>query len=247
MIRNYSLDGLDLDIEEDVDVSVPLRLINALYSDQGSDFLITMAPVASALTSGGGDLSGFSYFDLDSQAVVAGTTTKLVTWYNAQFYSGFGDPSTPDFYESIISQGWDPARVVMGVLDSPGDGSGFVSASQVESTVQALKGSYPNFGGVVGWEYWDAGSGDNLAQPWQWVQAIGNSVFGNVAKKVRKVWWRMKIAGRKVMEPRTPFDESVVRDLTGTYGAGRFQVVRALNMTNGDALAARGLLKAKLR
>ena len=206
-----------------------------------------MAPVASALTSGGGDLSGFSYFDLDSQAVVAGTTTKLVTWYNAQFYSGFGDPSTPDFYENIISQGWDPARVVMGVLDSPGDGSGFVSASQVESTVQSLKATYPNFGGVVGWEYWDAGSGDNIAQPWQWVQAIGNSVFGNAAKMIRKAWLKLGVGKRNVMEPRTPFDESVVRDLTGAYGAGRFQAVRALNRTNGDALAARGLLEAKLR
>ena len=145
----------------------------------GSDFLLTMAPVASALMSDSDDnLSGFSYFDLDSQGVDS-SGNKLVSWYNAQFYSGFGDPSSTSDYDTIISAGWDASRVVMGVIDSQDDGSGFVGLSTLQSTISSLVSKYSNFGGVYGWEYWDAGTDDNISDPAQWVQGIGSSLFGN--------------------------------------------------------------------
>lgn len=40
------------------------------------------------------------------------------------------------------------------------------------------------FGGVAGWEYWDAGRDDGDVgmrvggEPWRWVARIGRSVFG---------------------------------------------------------------------
>ena len=204
-----------------------------------------MAPVASALASqNGGDLSGFSYFDLDSQATVSGSSTKLVSWYNAQFYSGFGDPSSPGTYQSIIGQGWDPSRVVMGVLDSSGDGSGFVGINALKSTIQQLRAMYPNFGGVDGWEYWDAGSSDGLSSPYQWVQAIGQALTGALpSSTLLKARDANIVLLEDLPTPKTPFPPQMVKSLQGEMGAGWYQTVRALNVTSGDTEAARELLK----
>jgi hypothetical protein len=215
-----------------------VKLINSLYTDMGPDFIITMAPVASALVSpSGGDLSGFSYFDLDTQAVASGGT-KLVSWYNGQFYSGFGSPQDTSTYDSIISAGWDPARIVMGILDSPNDGSGYVSTSTVQSTVSSLKSKYPTFGGVDGWEYFDAGVGDGDAQPYQWVQAIGSSVFGTASKRSTKT-------RAAASYPPHPFSEEAVSSLKAA-GATHYEAVRALNLTSGDATAAHSLYNAHI-
>lgn len=236
-IQQYNLDGFDLDIEESANLTVVLQLINALYTDMGPDFLITMAPVASALVSAdGGDLSGFSYFDLDSQAV-ASDGTPLVSWYNGQFYSGFGSPEDTSTYDSIVAAGWDPARVVMGVLDSPTDGSGYVATSTVQSTAASLLAKYPTFGGVDGWEYFDAGSGDGDAEPYQWVQAIASSLFGTASRRDVKT----RVASTSL--PPHPFNNDDVASLTAS-GATHFQAIRALNRTNGDITAARSLYNA---
>ncbi|KAI9744627.1 MAG: Cyclin-dependent kinase catalytic subunit [Claussenomyces sp. TS43310] len=237
VIKPYALDGLDLDIESSTNISVPLQLINALYNDMGPDFLITLTPVASALQSpSGGDLSVFSYFDLDSQAVVSGTTTKLVSWYNAQFYSGFGDPSSPSDYESIINAGWDPSRVVMGVLDSANDGSGEVAVGTLESTIESLHSEYSTFGGVYGWEYFDAGSSDGDANPWQWVQQIGNALFNNTSSKMLRT-------RAPATFPPAPFPSKDL-ELLEASGATHFEAVRALNLTSGDVDAAANVYHA---
>ena len=244
VIKQYSLDGLDLDIEEPVDLQVPLRLLQRLYSDLGPEFILTMAPVASALASTDDDgLSDFSYFDLDSQAVVSGTSTKLVSWYNTQFYSGFGDAGSPGTYQSIIEAGWDPSRIVMGVLDSSNDGSGFVDLSALESTIQQLRAQYPTFGGVDGWEYFDAGSSDGLSQPWQWDQTIGNSLFGGMSETAILAARDAKnVSIKDPSRPPTPFSHEIIRSLQVDTGVGWFSALRALNMTSGDPVKARGLL-----
>jgi hypothetical protein len=241
LIRNYSLDGFDLDIEESTDLSTALQLINALFTDFGSDFLITMAPVASALQSAsGGDLSGFSYFDLDAQAVDS-SGNKLVSWYNAQFYSGFGDPSSTSDYDTIVSAGFDPSRVVMGVLDSPNDGSGYVDTSTVEATIASLKAKYPTFGGVDGWEYFDAGAGDNDAEPYEWDQAIGGALGTTSAKKHRSTSTK-KSESTAAIQRRAPhpWDTNAIETLQAR-GATYFEAVRALNRTSGDSAAAESL------
>lgn len=69
----------------------------------------------------------------------------------------------------------------MGVLDSPNDGgSGWHPISTYQQTIRTLRTNYPNFGSIMGWEYWDAGIGDNFTDPWTWVARIGESVFGSV-------------------------------------------------------------------
>ncbi|KAG9242895.1 glycoside hydrolase family 18 protein [Calycina marina] len=198
LIKTYRLDGLDVDIEEKVPLSTPIRLLRRLAADLGPSFLLTMAPLATALSDEkGDDLSGFSYQALDRLATIpsitttslstnAGTSndTKLISWYNAQFYGGYSRSTY--MYDSIVYAGIDPSRLVMGVTTSAaGYPNGFTPLKKLLGTVRELKEKYGNsFGGVSGWEYWDAGSGDRDmgmqvgGEPWRWLQRVAKAVHG---------------------------------------------------------------------
>ena len=77
MIRKHNLDGLDLDVEEDMSLGGIIRLIGRLKDDFGEEFLITLAPVATALRAEK-HLSGFDYEALE---VMKGAS---IAWYNTQ-------------------------------------------------------------------------------------------------------------------------------------------------------------------
>jgi hypothetical protein len=146
----------------------------------GPSFLLTMTPLVSALTGvEDSNLSGFSYFDLDTLATVPGSDKKLISWFNGMFYGHFAHGPPP--YESVVEAGWNPERVVMGVLDCADDGqpNGFVRIEKLGETIGELRGMFEGFGGVAGWEYYDAGWSDRgKMQPWEWVGAVGNALFG---------------------------------------------------------------------
>ncbi|KAN0103495.1 glycoside hydrolase family 18 protein [Hyaloscypha variabilis] len=178
ILKEYNFDGLDIDIEEHVPISVPLRLLNALYRDMGPSFILTMAPLASALSDEDDfNLSGFSYFALEKLALAPNGNTSLVSWYNAMFYGGFA--RNTEFYRSCVDAGWEASRVVLGVLDCPDDGqaNGFLNFTTLESTIGGLRALYGEFGGVAGWEYHDAGRTDGWREPWEWVKRIGDALF----------------------------------------------------------------------
>jgi len=184
-LRHYNFDGIDLDIEEFVDMEVPLRLLKSLRRDMGPSFILTMAPVAVALEYNDGiNVSGFNYFDLDSNATDA-SGKPLVEWYNAQFYSSFGDASSPYTYQWIMKKGWDPERVVLGVLTNSNDGFGFVETRYVVDTIRSLRQEFPGFGGVYGWDYFDAGMSevDGGTEPWQWVKIIKEALYGLLSRR----------------------------------------------------------------
>ncbi|KAJ3507383.1 hypothetical protein NLJ89_g6333 [Agrocybe chaxingu] len=65
MIRNRALDGLDLDVEEEMSLAGIVRLVDRLRSDFGKDFIITLAPVAMSLLDFTKNLSGFDYEALE--------------------------------------------------------------------------------------------------------------------------------------------------------------------------------------
>lgn len=234
-LKYHKIQGLDLDIEEQVDVSCPVNLLRRLNQDFGNDFILTMAPVASDLQPGEYGLGGFSYSSMDSQATASGKPNgKLVNWFNAQFYNGWGDSSSPVGYNAIISHGYSPDRVVLGVLDNPNDGgSGWYSISTYKKTINTLKADYSNFGGDVGWEYWDAGGNDGYSDPWQWVKEIGTAIFSSSSGQVNTI------------SSPIPYGPSpwpvLTQTLTG-LGALHIEAVRALNITNGDLDAALKLL-----
>lgn len=168
MIRRHDLNGIDLDVEEEMSLAGMIRLIDRLKSDFGSSFLVTMAPVATALQ-GRPHLSGFDYEALE---VMRGSS---IAWYNTQFYNHWGRLESFIDYDAILRQGWKPEKVVVGVLTNPGNGNGFIEFDQLTLTLAALTQFYPRFGGVMGWEYFNSRPGDE-GRPWEWADGVGRVV-----------------------------------------------------------------------
>jgi len=151
MIRKYNLDGLDLDIEEEMSLPGVIHLIDRLKADFGQDFIITLAPVATALMAGRRHLSGFDHRLLEA------ARGSSIAWYNAQFYNGWGGLHSTDAYDEIMRNGWRPEKVVAGMLTNPRHGgSGYVPLDRTAAVLSLLVEKYPGFGGVMGWEYWSS-------------------------------------------------------------------------------------------
>ncbi|KAF4912080.1 hypothetical protein CGCF415_v004044 [Colletotrichum fructicola] len=163
MVRKHALDGIDLDVEEEMSLGGVIRLIDRIRQDFGKDFIITMAPVAMALLDPFKNLSGFDYEALE---VMRG---KEIAWYNAQFYCGWGDCSNPVMYEMLLAKGWAPEKIVIGLVTNPENGGGWVPWEMLGSVLLLLRGRYERFGGVMGWEYFNSLPGGR-EKPWEWAQ-----------------------------------------------------------------------------
>ncbi|KAH8656553.1 glycoside hydrolase superfamily [Tricladium varicosporioides] len=173
LVRERSLDGLDLDVEEPMTLAGIIRLIDRLKSDFGEKFIITLAPVAAALMSDKPEhnLSGFSYEALE---VMRG---RQISWYNTQFYCGWGDLSKTDGFDFMVARGYPSDKIVVGMVTNPGNGSGWVPFEILQEVLISLKTRYPEFGGVMGWEYFNSLPGDR-ARPWEWA-AFMTRILGN--------------------------------------------------------------------
>ena len=165
-ITTYGLDGVDLDVEQPMSLAGMERLIDALRADFGRHFVITLAPVAPAL-SGGGNLSGFDY-----DALYA-SRGEQIDWFNTQFYCGWASLKSTKDYDAIIRRGVVPAsKVVALTLTNPDNcGSGYVPTDTLTKTINKLQRSYPDFGGAGGWEYFNSLPG-GTAQPWLWTEQV---------------------------------------------------------------------------
>lgn len=171
LIRERGLDGLDLDVEEPMTLAGVIRLIDRLKADFGAGFIVTLAPVAAALQTDNpnNNLSGFSYEALE---VMRG---KQIAWYNTQFYCGWGNMSRTDGYDFTIARGWPAQKVVVGIVTNPGNGSGWVPFEILQEVLISLRERYPDFGGVMGWEYFNSLPGDRAA-PWEWAEFMTKNV-----------------------------------------------------------------------
>lgn len=167
-LQQYNLNGIDLDIEETVSLANAEMLVNQLNSDFGSNFLITMSPVASALW-GGANLSGFSYAQLYK------SVGSKIAWFNGQFYSGFATLASPTDYEKAINYGYPQNKVVAGMISNSADGSGYVNMKTVSNTLATLVSQYPHFGGVAAWEYFNAEPG-GTSDPVEWAQYMAKAM-----------------------------------------------------------------------
>ncbi|KAI1495620.1 family 18 glycoside hydrolase [Biscogniauxia marginata] len=163
LIRSRGLQGLDLDVEEPMSLAGVIRLIDRLRGDFGPDFVVTLAPVATALLDARRNLSGFDYEALE---VMRG---RQIAWYNAQFYCGWGDASNPILYEMCIARGWTPERLVVGLVTTPDNGTGWVPFELLGPNLTVLRARFPRFGGIMGWEYFN-GRPAGKDRPWEWAQ-----------------------------------------------------------------------------
>ncbi|EON66214.1 hypothetical protein W97_05607 [Coniosporium apollinis CBS 100218] len=167
MILWTGLDGLDLDVEEAMSLGGIIRLVDRLKTDLGPGFLVTLAPVATAMQNKQ-NLSGF-----DHETLEKGLGGKIA-WYNTQFYCGWGDMAKTEGYEQIVMRGWPAEKVVVGLVTNPGNGAGWVSDEPLRKTLTALMKKYPGFGGVMGWEYFNSvtAAHPEFGEPWVWVQLM---------------------------------------------------------------------------
>ncbi|TVY83034.1 Chitinase [Lachnellula suecica] len=163
VISTYGLQGMDLDVEQSMSQAGITRLIKQLYADFGPDFIITLAPVATALEQNGGNLSGFDYGALEA------AVGDEIAFYNGQFYNGFGSMANTAAFDAVVANGWAPEKILAGQPTSSADGSGFIPYSTLNATIIKLRSEYGEIGGIMGWEYFNSQPG-GLAEPWEWAQ-----------------------------------------------------------------------------
>lgn len=238
MIKKHNLNGLDLDVEEEMSLSGMIRLIDRLRSDFGQDFIITLAPVATALLPGQPHLSGFDYQQLERER------GHEIAWYNAQFYCGWGDASTTLWYDAIIASGWRPEKVILGLITNPALGAGHVDLPQMNNVLAILRAKYPSFGGVMGWEYFTALPG-HQARPWEWAANMAQTIRTRLPPvPIPPQQQPFRPFGAALPAPAHPFPADTVKTLQD-LGFNQQQAVAALNMTNGNVEQAANLLFAE--
>lgn len=243
MIRTHRLDGLDLDIEEATSLHGAIRLIDRLRADFGKDFLITLAPVATALLVGQPHLSGPD-FDYHVLEVMRG---HEIAWYNVQFYNGWGDASSTFWYEAMMKTGWKAAKIVLGVLTNPSNGgSGYVEVPQLASVLRTLRSRHADFGGVMGWEYFNALPG-GIERPWDWAAEVSRVVRSSESSALESAAGLLPLtlpsgaSAAQLPAPSHPFPAESVRKLLD-LGFSQQQAIAALNSTSGNVEYAAGLL-----
>jgi len=175
MIAWTKLDGIDLDTEEAMSLAGIIRLIDRLKADFGQDFIITLAPVATAMY----NQQNLAGFDLEAVEKAFG---HKIAWYNTQFYCGWGCMKSTKDYDRIINRGWPPSKVVVGLVTNPANCSGWVSDKEIKATLSALVKKYPDFGGVMGWEYFNSMTEKHgEGEPWLWASFMSDILYPNRA------------------------------------------------------------------
>ena len=149
----YHFDGIEFDVEESIALGQIQMLIDRLSSDFGSRFQIILDPVGKDLIRNPSQgLSGFDY-----KALYRSSAGSKITWFDTQFYNGWGNISSTSDYDKIITNGFPPNKVMASMLCNSADGAGYVDVNQVaNTTVKSLVSKYSNFAGVSCWEYFNA-------------------------------------------------------------------------------------------
>ncbi len=167
-IKKYNIiSGIDLDIEEYVDIKNVKMLINRIDQDFGKDFIISMAPCQFSLSSNGPGMGGFSYKNL-----INSKEGQRINYFNGQFYGCFDLES----YNDVINNGYEPNKINIGMLSSDFNYN-FKSALNIISNI---KRKYPNFGGVYVWEYYKCPPNED--NPIEWAKEIYNTLNSKYIK-----------------------------------------------------------------
>ena len=152
------IQGVNLDVEELVDIENIKGLICRIRNDFGEDFTITMAPVAYTMESDVKGLGGFVYKELYNS-----NEGKMIDWFNCQCY----DPFSLETYKKIINNGYPENKIVMGMMSGQFNDNSFVDI------VRSVKDDYPDVCGFYDWEYLNAPP--NHEDPSEWADLIKNA------------------------------------------------------------------------
>ena len=149
------IQGINLDVEETVTMENIKKLISKIRDDFGEKFVISMAPVSSAMESDVPGMGGFVYKELFNSK-----EGKLIDYYNCQCYESF----SLETYKNIINNGYPENKIVMGMM------SGQFTDDSFEGVVRSIKEKYPNVCGFYDWEYLDAPP--NKDDPSEWAKLV---------------------------------------------------------------------------
>lgn len=133
------IDGVDLDIEEIVNINDVELLILQIKRDFGDSFIITMAPVQYSIENDVPGMGGFIYKDLYNKC------GHLIDYFNVQCYYDY----SVNAYKQMIKNGYPEDKIVMGSISSQNFNSNL-------NVLKEIVKNYNNFGGVFNWEYVDA-------------------------------------------------------------------------------------------
>lgn len=180
-VRTYNLDGVDLDIEES-DPVVSTDNIRRLVADIRRDFryfprgfLISSAPVASALTS-----KRSMSVHVDYPALF-----DIFDFYCLQFYNDYGQlnpkarkmPDTPTYAEIVAKYQGRQHRLIAGTVTNSTQGRGYISISDLVPILADLKDKFRGFGGLFGWNYQHALAGSPaVTDPYKWAQTAATAL-----------------------------------------------------------------------
>jgi len=154
ILIKYNLDGIDLDIEEEVDINNVKKIINIINKDFGNEFIISMAPVQSSLETDNPGMGGFIYKDLYNSK-----EGKLINYFNGQFYYDFSFES----YENVINNNYSADKIVIGMISNQ-------NFDNCCYNIKKIITKYENFGGAFIWEYFNAPP--NIKNPSEWAKKI---------------------------------------------------------------------------
>ena len=133
------ISGLDLDIEETVDIDNVKMLIRRLKEDFGASFSLSMAPVQSSLEYDSPGYGGFIYKDL-----LKTEEGKMIDYFNVQCYEDYSLESV----DKMVKNGYCVEKLIIGSI----------SSQDYENSIKEMmkiKDKYPNILGVYNWEYFD--------------------------------------------------------------------------------------------
>ena len=152
--------GIDLDIEETVDINNIKMLIRLLKHDF-PEFKITMAPLASSLTNDSPGMGGFSY-----KTLYKSYEERLIDSFHVQCYDSF----SYNTFRSIVNNGYPPEKIIMGMESGQFTSDTF---PQALDEVKQIIEDYPEMGGVYDWEYLNAPP--DTKDPSQWCKYMKQS------------------------------------------------------------------------
>ena len=159
LMTNTSLDGVDLDIETVwMDNQPPAtnqtvtKFIRRFRQEFRQKYTITMVP-------GGDELLGVRQMaGIDYQQLYRDIGDEIA-WFNIQNYNGWGSPS-PEYFQRLLDAKYLAEKLVMGVSTNPVDGSLWSDTASIKSGLEdgliGIRKAYPNMGGFMGWEYYNA-------------------------------------------------------------------------------------------
>jgi alkaline phosphatase D len=145
------ISGIDLDIEEEVDINNVKKLINKIINDFGEDYIITTAPVLSSLISDTPGMGGFCY-----KTLLNSKEGSYIKYINCQAYYNY----TLSSLQKIVENGYNVNQIVMGMI---------AGESYSDELLKMVQTYGSQLGGIFVWEYFNT-----QPSPQEWLIQVGN-------------------------------------------------------------------------